>query len=40
MPEAHAMLSLVANPLPPSLLAGLRQRSTILLQDHVDAVVG
>jgi len=35
-PQAHAMLSLVADPLSSSLLAGLKQGYTILLQDHVD----
>jgi len=39
MPEAHAMLSLVADSLASSLLAELGQGSTSLLQDHVDFVV-
>ena len=39
MPQAHAMLPLVADPLASSLLALLRHGSTILLQDHVDPVV-
>ena len=39
MPQAHAMLSLVADPFASYLLAGLRQGSTSLLQDDVDLVV-
>jgi len=34
------MLSLVADPFPPGLLALLRHGSTILLEDCVDSVVG
>jgi hypothetical protein len=39
MKYAHAVLPLVADPSVSSLLALLRQRSTILLEDCVDPVV-
>ncbi len=39
MPQAHAVLSLVADPLASLLLGWLRQCSTRFLQDGVDPVV-